>query len=75
MRIVGFKPLTEEEERARDRPVTTERWFDHHGTRCWVVMSLNHEGTQVGDATYVHAKADAIRDQRFREDAIKNWKD
>lgn len=75
MRIVGYTPETEEERRARERPVSTDRWYDRHGTRCWIVQSLNAAGSQVGDATYVHAKDDAIRDQKWREEQIKNWKD
>lgn len=69
MRILGIKPLTDEEHEALERPVATDRWYDRH-TRCWVVMSLNHEGSQIGDATYVHAKADAIRDENFRKQDI-----
>jgi hypothetical protein len=75
MRIVGVEPLTEAEELALRRPVKTERWFDHHNTRCWVVMTLNAAGDQIGDATYVHRKEDAIRDQKFREEDIANWVD
>lgn len=75
MRILGVPELTEEEALALRRPVKTERWFDHHNTRCWVVMTLNAAGDQLGDATYVHAKADAIRDEKFRKEDIANWVD
>lgn len=73
MRIIGFKPLTDEEIERRERPVSTDRWYDRQ-TRCWVVQSLNADGTQVGDATYVHGKDEAIRDQRWRQEDIDNWK-
>lgn len=69
MKIIGYTPLTDEEAEALERPASTDRWYDRQ-TRCWVVQSLNAEGTQIGDATYVHAKVDAIRDQRWRQEKI-----
>jgi hypothetical protein len=54
-------------------PTKIERWYDRH-TRCWVVMTTNIAGDQLGDATYVHSKREALLDERRRLDDIANFK-
>ena len=34
-------------------------WYDRH-TRLWVLQKMNKEGFQIGDATYIYGKKDAL---------------
>lgn len=69
MKIIGINPITEQERARLERPVSTQRWYDR-ATRSWVVQSLNEDGDQVGDATYVHGRGEAIIDESHRRDEI-----
>lgn len=51
------------------KPAKTERWYDR-STRCWIVMTTNDDGDQLGDATYVHSKREALLDEGWRKEAI-----
>ena len=42
---------------------TVDAWYDPH-TKLWVIQKLNKEGFQVGDATIVHGKKDAMRTKK-----------
>lgn len=47
------------------RPAKVERWYDRR-TKCWVVTTTNAAGDQLGDATYVHSKREALLDEKWR---------
>jgi hypothetical protein len=40
-----------------------ERWYDRY-TKCWVVQLKDGKGNQIGEAIYVHSKAEATRVER-----------
>lgn len=60
---VVFEPLD-------DTPHHVERWYDRH-TRSWVVQLMTKGGDQIGDAVYVHSKAEAKRAEAFFKEQIK----
>jgi hypothetical protein len=47
-------------------PAATNRWYDR-ATRSWVVTTVTKDGYQVGDATYVHSKREALADEARRQ--------
>lgn len=52
--IVGWTPNDTEQ-----KITSVDAWYDRH-TRLWVVQCLDADGYQVGDATYVYGKKDAM---------------
>lgn len=54
------------------KPALIERWYDR-STRCWVVITTNAAGDQLGDATYVHSKREALLDAGWRQRDIDSW--
>lgn len=65
--IVGITLPTEAEQAELDRPHSVARWYDRLTSRCWVVQTLNSEGTQIGEAYYCHRKEDAIAEEKRRQ--------
>lgn len=54
---------------------TVERWYDNR-SKNWVVQTKDSEGNQVGDATYVGSKDEAIAaEKRHKEDVQTIGKD
>jgi hypothetical protein len=47
------------------------RWFDRI-TRSWCVQSIDAEGNQIGEATYVGSRREALAEEKERRQALKN---
>lgn len=63
MRIIGYTYVEPDL-----TVVEIEAWYDRM-TTSWVIQSKNAAGYQVGDATYVGHKIDAVHDVRVRRKA------
>ena len=51
-----------------DKENKVTMWYDRY-TRSWVVQSLDWEGNQIGDATYVYTRKEAEQERKLREAA------
>jgi hypothetical protein len=49
------------------KPFSIDMWYNRH-ERSWVVRVMDEEGNQIGDATYVYSKSEAL-------DQVKIWKE
>ena len=65
LKIVGFDSNTDSLDKT---PASIKKWYDRK-TRSWVVMLLNKDGDQVGDADYVATRLEAdliVKDYKKR---------
>jgi len=56
MKIIGYEPSESKP------PFKVDRWYDRH-TKSWVVQLKDEDGNQIGNATYLGVKQQAITEE------------
>ena len=50
-----------------------DKWYDRK-TRSWIIQTLDAEGNQIGDATYVGSRGEADREKVDRKRELQKMK-